>query len=140
LQKELEDAEARVAAEKTNFDDMTDASVAAAEAKEAHRVNNAAYLTAYTDANDRVNALVGAAGGADDTDDMQDALNILTALTAAAESAVDDQRENIEALIRAKRTQDQEEALWEERVQVATMAESDATAAKNVADAAIVTA
>lgn len=64
-------------------------------------------------------------------------LNPLTAATTAAEGAVATQRGRIEALLTAQRTQDQEAALWEERVTAAQTAEDDANTAEDVADAAV---
>lgn len=61
----------------------------------------------------------------------------LTQATEAAQTAVATQRARIEALISAQRTQDQEEALWSERVTAAQTALDDANTAEDVADAAV---
>jgi hypothetical protein len=84
--------------------------------------------------------LNGEAGGTDGTLAAQNALNLKTADTTAAETAVDTQRGRVEVLITAKRTQDQEEALWSERVTAAQAAVQTATDAKAVADQAVVDA
>lgn len=64
----------------------------------------------------------------------------MVAITRAAEVAVDSQRANVEMLVKAKRTQDQEEALWIERVGTATTAQEEATQAKMDADGDVATA
>lgn len=61
----------------------------------------------------------------------------MTEKTTQAEEAVDAQRANVEMLVKAKRTQDQEEALWSERVTAATTARDAAQTAKDDATAAV---
>lgn len=102
-----------------------------------HKSTNAAIVSAFEDAEAKVQALVAASGGTDQTAAKQGILDGVVADTTAAEGAVATQRARIEALIEAKRTQDQEEALWGERVTTANNAVLAATTAKSDADTAL---
>jgi hypothetical protein len=119
------------------FDDAKLASETAAGLAADHKTNNAAYLSEETDAQARVDALEAAAGGSDETAAKQAILTPLTAATVLGEAAVKTQLARVEALIAAKRTQDQEEALWDERVAAANTAVQTATTAKATATAAV---
>jgi hypothetical protein len=110
------------------------------EAAEKHTSDNAAFVQAAVDAEATVDALVIAAGGSDETAAKQLLLDAVVADTTAAEGAVATQRARIEALIEAKRTQDQEQALWGERVATAQTGIETATTAKETADAALLEA
>lgn len=61
----------------------------------------------------------------------------MTAATVAGEAAVQTQLARVEALVAAQSTQDQEEALWGERVTAANTAVQTATTAKATATAAV---
>lgn len=122
---------------KTEYDPLNDALTEAQNLAAEHKNNNAAFLQAWTDADAEVTRLQTAAGGSDQTAAMQQVLDGVVATTTAAETAVDTQRGRVEALITAKRTQDQEEALWEERVAAAQLAVQAATTAKEAADDAV---
>lgn len=103
------------------------------EAAAKHKSDNAAVVAASVAADLAVAALEDATGGTDGVTAAENALAAKVALTDAAEEAVKTQRTRLEALITAKRTQDQEEAYWGERVntaneliQTTTDAETDA--------------
>jgi hypothetical protein len=136
LEDKLAKATATLATDLLAYTPLDEALTAAKLAADNHRAAGSAYLDAWTAASDTVQELTAAAQGTDGTSAATNALALLTDDTTAAETAVATQRARVEALIDAKRTQDQEEALWSERVTEATTAKQTAEEAKQTAETA----
>jgi hypothetical protein len=137
LQGRAGKAKEAVDAAQKNFDDLQQSLADRKQAADAHRAAGKTYLDAWTDADNLVKALVEAAKGADETADKAGKLTGFTDKTALAEGAVDSQRERVEKILLAKRTQDGEEALWAERVTAANTAMGVASDVKDAADDAV---
>jgi hypothetical protein len=140
LQGKAGKAKEAVDAAKQQFDDLKKSYDDRKEAADNHREAGKAYLKAWTDADQAVKDFVEAGNGADETSTKAGELKVFTDKTALAEGAVDTQRERVEKILLAKRTQDGEVALWGERVNAANDAVLAATTVKEAADAAVVLA